>query len=168
MNKPRAGDRADEEIYDSSKETLSLVSGGSRGRVRRQAMIGAYACSAVTVTLLWMLVRRNQAQGWRRERHPNCFSPMSRSAPSASASPAGTNRKYPLAGALPAMRPIGCEAGSSGLVSRTRGSPCSANKMPRVGHQRLLEPPLWRGLGLQAFLENPGRASGARGPRRGR
>jgi hypothetical protein len=49
-------------------------------------MIGAYACSAVTVTLLWMLVRRNQAQGWRRERHPNCFSPMSRSAPSASAS----------------------------------------------------------------------------------
>ena len=49
-------------------------------------MNGVCACSALTVTLLWMLARRNRAQGWRRERHPNCFSPLSRSAPSAGAS----------------------------------------------------------------------------------
>jgi hypothetical protein len=38
-----------------------------------QAAAAAYACSAATITLLWVLARRNRAQGWFRQRHPNCY-----------------------------------------------------------------------------------------------
>lgn len=41
-----------------------------------QAAAAAYACSAGTITLLWVLARRNRAAGWFRERHPNCFAAM--------------------------------------------------------------------------------------------
>jgi hypothetical protein len=44
-----------------------------------QAAAAAYACSGATITLLWVLARRNRASGWYRQRHPNCFIPLEQS-----------------------------------------------------------------------------------------
>jgi len=51
-----------------------------------QTAAAVYACSAVTITLLWGVALRNRANGWRRERHPNCFMPLDQSTPAGSSS----------------------------------------------------------------------------------
>jgi hypothetical protein len=62
----------------------------------------AYGCSFGTIAMLHRLALRNLANGWVRERHPNCYEPVS----ARDREPVSVSVSIPASAPMPAPEPV--------------------------------------------------------------